>query len=241
MKRIILLWLACCFASGMAFNQAQQLFLLCVRNAPPTPPLPYDYAVEYIETDGVASYINTGITPVLATYKVSTKFQVLSVGYPELTSLLGNNVFGAASGANAIMHTRMSFVAQPVNSVFRCQTPNNASAPYPAYDNSVHDVSYGNSGLVFDGVSYAVTASTSTCGPMCLGTRGSFPASANPQNYYTQTRYYGFKIYDGDNLVFDGIPVVANGLAGLYDSISGTFKGNAAATGTITAGPRRAQ
>ena len=73
---------------------------------------------------------------------------------------------------------------------------------------------------------------------MCLGTRGSFPASTNPQNFYTQTRFYDFKIYDGDNLVFDGIPVVANGVAGIYDSISGTVKTNAAATGTISAGPR---
>lgn len=210
------------------------------RRGAPTPPLPYDYAVEYIETDGVASYINTGITPVLATYKVSAKFQVLSVSYPSMTNLLGNNIFGAASGASPISQ-RMSFVAQPVNSVFRAQTPSNSSAPYPAYDNNVHEISYGSSGLVFDGVSYAVTASTSTCGPMCLGTRGSFPSSLNPQNFYTQTRFYDFKIYDGDNLVFNGIPVVANGLACLYDSISGTVKTNAAATGTITAGPRRAQ
>ena len=62
--------------------------------------------------------------------------------------------------------------------------------------------------------------------------------STNPQNYHTQTRFFYFKMYSGADLVFDGIPVVANGLAGLYDSISGTVKTNAAATGTITAGPR---
>lgn len=219
----------------MSFRQGARQFF--ERRAAPTPPLPYDYAVQYIETDGVASYIDTGITPVLATYKVTTKFQVLSVSHPSMTSLLGNNIFGAASSAS-VLNQRMSFVAQPVNSVFRVQTPSNSSAPYPAYDNNVHEVSYGNSGIVFDGVSYAVKASTSTCGPMCLGTRGSFPASASPQNYYTQTRFYYFKMYSGTDLVFDGIPVVANGVAGMYDSISGTVKTNAAATGTITAGPR---
>ncbi len=219
----------------MSFRPAARQFF--ERRAAPTPPLPYDYAVEYIETDGVASYIDTGITPVLATYIVSTKFQVLSVGYPSMTGLIGNNIFGAASNDSPISQ-RMSFVAQPVNSVFRVHNPNNSSAPYPAYDNNVHEISYGNSSLVFDGVSYAVKASTATCGPMCLGTRGSFPASTNPQNFYTQTRFYDFKMYEGDNLVFDGIPVVANGVAGIYDSISGTVKTNAAATGTITAGPR---
>lgn len=218
----------------MSFRPAARQFF--ERRGAPTPPLPYDYAVEYIETDGVASYINTGITPVLATYKVSTKFQVLSVGYPSMTALLGNNIFGAASGASPISQ-RMSFVALPEKSVFRTHNPN-TSEPYPAYDNNVHEISYGNSSLVFDGVSYVVEVRTITCGPMCLGTRGSFPASTNPQNFYTQTRFYDFKIYDGDNLVFDGIPVVANGVAGLYDSISGTVKTNASATGTITAGPR---
>ena len=192
---------------------------------------PYDSDVEYIETDGVASYINTGITPVLATYRVSTKFQVLSVSYPALTSLLGNNIFGAASGASPI-NQRMSFVAQPEKSVFRVQTPSNSSAPYPAYDNNVHEVSYGSSGLVFDGVSYAVTASTSTCGPICLGTRGAYPAQLNPQNFYTQTRFYDFKIYDGDNLVFDGIPVrftneLGQSEGAMYDRVSGALFRNA--------------
>ena len=220
-------------------------FCVAMRNgmmrpsAPPTPPLPYDYAVEYIETDGVASYIDTGITPVMATCNVSTKFQVLSVANPSQTSMVGNFVFGAALSAGGLSN-RMAIVCQPPNGVFRSQTPSTASN-FPPYDNAIHDVSLSIAGLVFDGVQYAVLQSTSVCGQMCLGTRGTIPASSNPQNSYTQTRFYDFKIYDGDNLVCDGIPVVANGVAGLYDSISGTVKTNAAATGTITAGPRRAQ
>ena len=208
------------------------------RRGAPVPPPPYDYAVEYIETDAVASYIDTGIAPHLATYKVSAKFQVLSVARPSMTDqFTGNFVFGAANGATSL-GIRMSLIAQTGNSVFRARTPNDSSSPYPAYDNNVHEISYGISGLVFDGVAYAVTASSAICGRLCLGTRGAIPASSSPENYYTQTRFYYFKIYDGDNLVFDGIPVVANGMAGLYDSISGTVKTNAAATGTITAGPR---
>ena len=198
--------------------------------------MPYDYAVEYIETDGVASYIDTGITPVLATYNVSTKFQVLSVANPSQTTMVGNFVFGAA-GAAGSLGNRIAIVCQPPNGVFKSQSPSTTS-DFPPYDNAIHDVSLSNSGLVFDGVQYAVSQSTAVCGNMCLGTRGNIPASSNPQNSYTQTRFYSFKIYDGDNLVFDGIPVVANGLAGLYDSISRTVKTNAADTGTITAGPR---
>ena len=76
---------------------------------------------------------------------------------------------------------------------------------------------------------------------MCLGTRGSFPAATNPQNFYTQTRFYDFKMYDGDNLVFDGIPVrftnEQNQSEGaMYDRVSGQLFRNAG-TGTLTLGP----
>ena len=49
-----------------------------------------------------------------------------------------------------------------------------------------------------------------------------------------------FQIFDGEgNCKFNGIPVVdRNGVACMYDYISKTLKYNAAATGTITAGPR---
>lgn len=211
------------------------------RRGAPTPPLPYDYAVEYIETDGVASYIDTGITPLISASEVETKveakFQVISVAFPSLPNAQGNSIFGAAQ-AESTLRIRMMLYARPGTGYFMTANPPMASEPYPTYDNNVHEVSYSRSLLIFDGVQHAMSRISTTCGVMCLGTRGAFPSSTNPQNYYTQTRFYYFKMYSGTDLVFDGIPVVSNGEAGLYDSISGTFKGNAAATGTITAGPR---
>ena len=122
-----------------------------MRRAAPTPPLPYDYAVEYIETDGVASYINTGITPVLSTSRIETEFQVISVPLPSLTTLLGNCIFGASSSPS-VLNQRMTFVAQTGNSVFKTQAPNISSSSFPAYDNNKHKIEFGNSGLIFDGV-----------------------------------------------------------------------------------------
>ena len=40
-----------CVIGAAAMSMHQQLFLLCMRKAPPAPPLPYDYEVEYIERD----------------------------------------------------------------------------------------------------------------------------------------------------------------------------------------------
>ncbi len=48
-------------ARAAAMSMHQQLFLLCVRNAPPTPPLPYDAEVEYIESTTGKERIYTGI------------------------------------------------------------------------------------------------------------------------------------------------------------------------------------
>lgn len=68
-----LLLSACWLTSGLAFNQAQQLFLLCVRNTPP-PPLPYDAEVEYLESTGT-QYIDTGYYPNGTTF--GYKFDVM--------------------------------------------------------------------------------------------------------------------------------------------------------------------
>lgn len=203
------------------------------------PPLPYDYAVEYIETDGVASFIDTGITP---TYEsvVHATVQSISVPFPTNSSLASNPLFGAAS-SSAAFTMNFALIAQTGKGVFKPAQPNilSSSSP-PAYDNNIHDVIIGSGVFDFDGISLGANAiSTSrTIGVFCLGSRGAIPVTPNPQYGYTDTRFYSCKIYTNNVLVFDGIPVVANGLAGLYDSISGTVKTNAAATGTITAGPR---
>lgn len=204
--------------------------------------MPYDYAVEYIETDGVASYIDTGITPLVSTV-TTMSVQVISVPNTSSTNLLYNPLFGASNGSSTL-NGGFSVVAQTGAGYFRTSVPNMPSgSTSPNYDTNIHEISLGSEIFDFDGVHIGTgtISSTKVFGVFCLGSRGAQQLQTNPQYGFTNTRFYSCKIYTNNVLVFDGIPVVANGLAGLYDSISGTVKTNAAETGTITAGPRRAQ
>lgn len=244
MKRIFALLLsACCLTSASEFNQAQQLFLLCVRNTPPTPPLPYDYAVEYIETDGVSSYINTGI-PANQTFglQIECAFATLSTLPQDTTQ--GGTMFGARGTLNYATGRRFSMLGNTRNSCFVSNYPSTSNdSPDMPLDTNRHIITMAHDSISFDGVSRYVrlTASSGFGEDFCLGKAGVLTASSYPERDFAPVRIYSCVLSENGSVVFNGIPVVANGVAGIYDSISGTVKTNAAATGTITAGPRRAQ
>lgn len=58
----------------------------------------------------------------------------------------------------------------------------------------------------------------------------SLPAPSGTRLYYC--KIYSDNTYGG--LVFDGVPCYYNGVYGLWDKVSGTFKGNAAASGAFS-------
>lgn len=204
------------------------------------PPLPYDARVLYIETDGLGAYIDTGVTP---TYQSIIESTIQSIDVPLLdnTALVSNPLFGAASSSSPVIGMNLALIAQPGNGVFKPTQPNMlASATPPSYDKNMHDIRLGSGIFDFDGISIgANTISTSrVIGVFCLGSRGSFPTSTSPQYGYTNTRFYSCKIYTGGVLVFDGIPVRKDGVAYIYDRVSGRLCGNAGASGTsVTYGP----
>lgn len=198
------------------------------------PPLPYDYAVEYIETDGVASYIDTGITPIFVDTGSGRSVVELSFAAQSLANQ--KTICGASfSTAGSSFSFGMYFQITPTVSRITFRGPTMfANSPIQPPDSLVHDVSLEDGTVICDGVTYQPTAGAVTQNPTSsfkLGWAGTTYGVSN-------SRFYLCKIYTNNVLVFNGIPVVANGVAGIYDSISGTVKTNAAATGTITAGPR---
>jgi hypothetical protein len=204
------------------------------RRGAPTPPLPYDYAVEYIETDGVASYIDTGITPILVDTGSGRSVVELSFAAQSLSHQ--KTICGASFDTSGVafafgLYCRITSSTNRI--AFRC--PNMvADSPIQPADSLVHDVSLADGTVVCDGVTYQPAVGVATQNPT-----SSFKMGWGGTSYgVSNARFYRCKIYTNNVLVFDGIPVVANGVAGIYDSISGTVKTNAAASGTITAGPR---
>ena len=217
----------------MSFRPAARQFF--ARRGAPAPPLPYDYAVEYIETDGVASYIDTGVQPDWLNSKIRLTFRYVSWN-TSFTITGANTVCGAAYGStNSSTAFRIgSYIAY---NEFRLHYP---TADGAELDTENHDVEMAYDHVTWDGIPLTLGSfsASPTPGQFCLGSRGSIATISSPQRWFSNARFYSCKIYTNNALVFDGIPVIANGVAGLYDSISGTVKTNAAATGTITAGPR---
>lgn len=216
----------------MSFRPAARQFF--ERRGAPTPPLPYDYAVEYIETDGVAAYIDTGITPIIVDTGSGRSVVELSFAAQSLANQ--KTICGASFGTLGIS---LSFgiycqISTTVNR-FTFRFPNlTTDSPIQPADSRVHDVVLEDGTVVCDGATYQSSSSSAAQNPT-----SSFKIGWGGTPYgVSNARFYRCKIYTNNVLVFDGIPVVANGLAGLYDSVSGTVKTNAAATGTITAGPR---
>lgn len=206
------------------------------KRGAPTPPLPYDYAVEYIETDGVASYIDTGCVPDVSSSTVSMIIQVVSI--PDTTQNRGyvNTICDAGVGTQTTQ-ARFAFGVNGAISFFSFRNPtNDMDIPY---NNSVCYVSLSPSLIRFNNNTYTPSSMTTSQGnnSLFLGRARVLPLS-NSYAKYSRTRYYSVQILTGGAEVFTGIPVVVNGAAGLYDSISGTVKFNAAESGTITAGPR---
>ena len=219
----------------MSFRPAARQFF--ERRGAPTPPLPYDYAVEYIETDGLGAYINTGVMPVhgSAGSVIHATVQSITVNVTNLTNLTKNPLFGAASSA-ALTSMNYGLIAQPgTNNAFKTAFPSITSGmQFPQYDTNVHEVIIQDGLLVFDGVRYTLNSvlESRETGFFCLGSRGAIETVSNSIEGYTNTRFYSCKIYTNNILVFDGIPVRKDGEGYMYDLVSGNCFGNAGASGT---------
>ncbi|MGI6388637.1 MAG: hypothetical protein ACOX7Q_00335 [Kiritimatiellia bacterium] len=81
-----------------------------------------------------------------------------------------------------------------------------------------HNKTVAFSTASFTNYTATITNCTKTCTrPMIL------LASVNKNSNFAKMRLYGFKIYEEDVLVRDYVPYVINGVAGLKDTLSGSF------------------
>ena len=204
--------------------------------------MPYDYVVEYIETDGVASYIDTGIVTDVSS-EVKVCFKVISVPYQSSGNAYAQNaICGARENTSPSGGARFNLGVNTLQLKFGFLRPALTNQEIaPQYDNDIHVVEMKDSLIKFDGQEFLSEHLDETEGfthDFCLGKSGVIDPN-NASRYYSQTRFYSCSISSGGKRVFDGIPVVdSNGVACMYDYISKTLKYNAAETGTITAGPQ---
>ena len=165
---------------------------------------PYDAEVEYLKTDFSSGYpyIATGI---LATTSIRLEmkcsFQNTSTGRHGAYSNNARFYFGVASGKWICGLNSTSY------------NHNIATA-----DNNVHDFVMSSEGFYIDGVKKVNSGSASSNVNIWI-----FNANGTPS--YPKCCVYSCKIYNGDVLVRDFIPVRKGHVGYLYDKVSGTLFG----------------
>lgn len=182
----------------------------------------YDAQVEYLESDG-SQWVDTGITPAASTFGFEGSFSVNSL---ETTQ----GVFGCrnqdASAGN------FSYNAFIHNGGLRCDTIGSPSWNYALTAGTL--------------VNYVYTPTTTTVNGTTQnnGTKVDCNYSFYLFNFHIPSGAYGsgcaqklysWKIYVGNQLVRDFMPVRKNGVGYLFDNVSQTLFGNQG-TGAFTYG-----
>lgn len=203
---------------------------LVYENAPA--PLPYDAEVEYLQTDGSA-YIDTEIA---ATSSISFIFDIFMPTWSG--SDTGCWVFGARVSNSS---------KQICLSIYPGRANNQANWGYSGKQNTFYK-NFKNDRFLFsnttsrhklevDGTVVSTSTSTTTFTSnnniyiLTLNNNGSASSSI-----YSGSRLFSAKIYSGSDMVRDMIPVRVGQVGYMYDKVSDTLFGNAAATGAFVLG-----
>lgn len=189
----------------------------------PTPPLPYDAEVQYLESDG-ASYINTGAY--LNTSNFEIGYEQVGVGTEKHW---GYGHQGVASGAwVTVMHDIACF-GQITNNV--------TISPYLTSGNNI--LKYTQSGITVNGTTLSKNLSLSgrdNLNTFAVPIFGWYDFDSRGIQYSQNYQLKSFYIKNNGTLVVDMIPVRKNGVGYMYDRVSGQLFGNAG-TGSFIIGP----
>lgn len=177
--------------------------------------LPYDYEVEYLESSGT-QYIDTGILPQEYTPNIE-------ISYRKLTNSLFTPYAAANSWAwqiESISDNSSRLYWMGDNSVKYTELKTNSDYIMTLYNNTIT--------IVENGVQVASTsAQRRTCSHSICFFGQLHPGKA---------RIYYLKVLNGNQPVFDAIPVRVGTIGYMYDKVSGQLFGNAG-TGAFILGP----
>lgn len=186
--------------------------------------LPYDIEIEYLKSSGT-QWIDTGITPNTNT-KVQFKFKNLEctgdviIGYYTNTDSLDWRFFN---------YDQRIYFDLPVDGIRIIGNNENSRI----YQNTIYELELGNY--------YVKNLNTNTI--LISGEPQTYTGiSTITLNHYgennsnSKNEFYYIKIYDGDTLVRDLIPVRVEQIGYMYDKISNQLFGNSG-SGTFTLGP----
>ena len=201
----------------------------------------YDAELKWIETDGEASYINTGITS-SADFSLEIDCQLMGIhntqSRPNCTLFGARGYYGFTNG---FRFSYMYLNASEKN-IMWFRVPSTSNSEGPTNDYGRHVVRGSATTISIDNVSVPVTSEVTTETPylgedFCIGRDGNIDVVEDQRlKTYANARFYSIKLYKNNVLVFDGIPVRIGTEGCLYDKVSKTILHNAG-SGTIIPGP----
>lgn len=188
----------------------------------PTPVLPYDAQVEYLESDG-NQYIDLLFTGSEATDAYEATFQ-------QTTSRNGHRIVSPSTTSTCQIYVNGSLsFGYTVNGSWKAAIPNNAILV--GTDKHTWKIDYVNKKNTIDGIDYTFTTSSSknsgTNHILLIGKWGT-------NNQYIG-KIYSFKFWRSGVLQMDLIPVRVGQVGYMYDNVSGNLFGNSG-TGSFTYG-----
>lgn len=198
------------------------------RRSAPTPPLPYDAEVEYLESTGT-QYIDTGIN-LSSTMIVKCAYQVIN----------DRNNNPCPFSLTLAVGRRYSVILSSGSTTILLDAASASVAGYVVVnDEHVHTLEFDLSGmqtLYFDGVEVSSRGRAFTA--VAGRTVKLFVQSSTTVQVYGHGRVISFSIRDTTTgeLLQDLIPVRKNGVGYLYDRVSGQLLGNSG-TGDFVTGP----
>lgn len=186
--------------------------------------LPYDAEIEYLKSSGT-QYINTGYVP-----STPTKAECAFRGLFNNKRLFGCRRSSARDNQfDVILYDTSSY-----GIIFRIANSDNYTFK-PTQHNAYYELSFDNAHFTVNGVTTNISRSSyNSVYPLILfgfNNGGSIwlGDSCTAEMYY-------FKLYEGNVLILDFIPVRVGQVGYMYDKVSGTLFGNAG-TGSFILGP----
>ena len=198
------------------------LFLLCIGAAGVAFGDTPDKILEYVESTGNA-YVNTGVKPVPSTFKATVALSV--------TQLKNSSFFGVKGSGWASTDSVYVYYG---SSMFRVDWIGSQTTTFKPVLGTVYRFDCRGNTVSIDGSVYAgsqtKSSTASTKEFRLMGVNGN-DSTCVPQ------RLYGAQFYeDGKTLSANYVPCMKDGVAGLWDTISGTILYSASTT-PLTAGP----
>lgn len=193
--------------------------------------------IAYIESNG-SQYLNTGYCPT-GTSRIEASYSVLT--YPDngRSYIFGCYSSGSKIGRTQFAHGTPAFVGYGDTYANGSTNSDGSGNGYIdlGKDSAIHHVIADSGTFTVDGkIAYRILTwgrDTATTAPIYLfGCNGGSTGTATATTP-SSIRLYGLRISDGDELKANFIPVTKDGVAGLYDTVSGTFKKSATSTDFI--------